>query len=105
MTEMMHWRNMDLELEFVREFSHGGDQIGATLSIDGRRERIRVAILREGKRDLIFRDTQETYEAVYTRCYGSKLDLRRFPRDLPASATLALDEREEEPDDGEEDFG
>jgi len=78
------FRDADVELEFIREFSVGGNSIGTCLSSEDRRERIRVAILAAGLQDKLFRDTQTTYAGVYRQCYGKPLDLRRFNRpELP----------------------
>ncbi|MGA2188845.1 MAG: hypothetical protein ABSH33_09955 [Steroidobacteraceae bacterium] len=67
----------EFEFECVREFSHSGLQLGANVSREERRERIRTAILREAKHDRRWRDTQFTYAAVYQHVYGRPLDERR----------------------------
>lgn len=74
----------DVELEFIREFSVGGNNIGTCLGSEDRRERIRVAILAARLEDKPFRDTGMTYAGVYRQCYGKPLDLRRFNRAVPA---------------------
>jgi hypothetical protein len=59
----------DYELACVREFSHSGAQLGPTVSREPRRERIRLAILREDKAHLRWRETAHTYAAVYEHVY------------------------------------
>jgi hypothetical protein len=63
----------DFELACVREFSHSGTQLGPTVSRDERRERIRLAILREHKEYLRWQDTIHTYAEVYERVYGKPI--------------------------------
>jgi len=68
---------VDFELECVREFSHSGEQLGVSVSREERRERIRVAIMRESKQDTLWRDTALTYAAVYRLVYNKPIDARR----------------------------
>jgi len=63
----------DFELACVREFSHSGTQLGPIVSRDERRERIRLAILREHKECLCWHDTIHTYAEVYERVYGKPI--------------------------------
>jgi hypothetical protein len=67
----------EFEFECVREFSHSGTQLGASVSRDARRERIRVAIMRENKQHRRWRDTQLTYAAAYQQAYGKPIESRR----------------------------
>jgi hypothetical protein len=67
----------EFEFECVREFSHSGVQLGASVSREERRERIRVAIMRENKQHKRWRDTQLTYAAAYQQAYGKPIELRR----------------------------
>ena len=65
----------DMELDFIREFSTGGDLHG--LSVDNRRERIRVAIYNLGLVRVLFRNGPMTYAEAYAKCYGLPLEMRR----------------------------
>ena len=72
----------EFELACVREFSHSGAQLGPTVSREQRRERIRLAILREDKAHTRWRDTAHTYATVYQHVYnkpigGLPIDERR----------------------------
>lgn len=71
----------DIELEFIRELSVAGNNIGSCLSSEDRRERIRVAIYAGQLHGKKFRDTDMTYAAAYRKCYGRDLESRRQPRD------------------------
>jgi hypothetical protein len=71
----------DLELDFVREFSVGG-QLG-NLSIDDRRDRIRTAIYAQQLMHKPFRDSGIDYATAYQRCYSQPLEMRRHPRAKP----------------------
>ena len=73
----------DIELQFVREFSVAGNNIGTCLSAEDRRERIRIAIFSANLQDKIFRDSGMTYATAYRQCYGKPLDMRRHPRPGP----------------------
>jgi hypothetical protein len=77
---MTLFTDQDIDYSFVREFSSGGDTFGPSSSRDYRRERMRIAILREGKEGRAFHDSGMTYAEAYRRCYGTPLDLRRAPR-------------------------
>jgi hypothetical protein len=66
----------ELELDFIREFAVGGDlRVGS--SVDGRRERIRVAIYSRNLLHEPFRDSGLDYGQAYQRCYGRPIELRR----------------------------
>jgi hypothetical protein len=69
---------VDFELECVREFSHSGEHLGMNVSREERRERIRVAIMRENKQDTLWRDTALTYAAIYRHVYNKPIDARQF---------------------------
>jgi len=60
----------EFELACVREFAHSGAQLGSAVSRAERRERIRLAILREDKACLCWRETIHTYAEVYEHVYG-----------------------------------
>jgi hypothetical protein len=70
----------DIEHSFVREFSTGGDTFGPSASREYRRERFRIAILKEGKDGRAFYDSGMTYAEAYRRCYGTALELRGIVR-------------------------
>jgi hypothetical protein len=59
----------DFELACIREFSHSGLQLGIGVSRGARRERIRAAILREGKADLRWRNSEFSYANMYAQAY------------------------------------
>ena len=60
----------EYELACVREFAHSGAQLGPGVSREQRRERIRLAILREDKARLRWRETTHTYAAVFEHVYS-----------------------------------
>jgi hypothetical protein len=74
----------EYELACVREFSHSGAQLGPDVSREQRRERIRLAILREDKAHMRWRDTAHTYATVFEHVYarpigGLPIEERRGP--------------------------
>jgi hypothetical protein len=75
----------DLELDFIREFSTGGVLQG--LSVDVRRERIRVAIYTHKLAHVLFRDGPMTYAKAYAECFGRPLEMRSTVRQEPKSAS------------------
>jgi hypothetical protein len=105
----------EFELACVREFSHPGAQLGATVSRAERRERFRLAILREDKAYLCWRDTIHTYAEVYELVYGRPIghlsseggreaSHARRPRSIVSALYVMTDELkiDEEPGDEEE---
>jgi hypothetical protein len=81
---MLKHIDRDLELDFIREFSTGGELLKA-LSVDIRRERIRVAIYTQKLPHLLFRDGPMTYAEAYAECYGRPLEMRSVVRHEPKS--------------------
>ena len=77
----------DLELDFIREFATGGESLMG-LGVDGRRERIRVAIYRHKLAHMPFRDGRMTYAEAYAECYGWPLEMRRDVRHEAKSQPL-----------------
>jgi hypothetical protein len=75
----------DLELDFIREFSTGGELL-LSLSVDNRRERIRVAIYTHRLAHMLFRDGPMTYAEAYAECFGRPLEMRSTVRPKPKSA-------------------
>jgi hypothetical protein len=69
----------DLELDFIREFATGGASLAA-LSVDDRRERIRVAIYTHKLPHSLFRGGPMTYSEAYAQCFGRPLEMRRTVR-------------------------
>jgi hypothetical protein len=69
----------DLELDFIREFSTGGELL-LSLSVDNRRERIRVAIYTHRLAHMLFRDGPMTYAEAYAECFGRPLEMRSTVR-------------------------
>jgi hypothetical protein len=76
--------DLDLELDFIREFTTGGELLKG-LSVDGRRERIRVAIYTHKLAHTLFRDGPMTYAEAYAECFGRPLELRHTVRPEPKS--------------------
>jgi hypothetical protein len=74
----------DLELDFVREFSTGGELL-QSLSVENRREHIRVAIYTHKLVHALFRDGPMTYAEAYSECFGRPLEMRRTVRPEPRS--------------------
>jgi hypothetical protein len=74
----------ELELDFIREFSAGGELLKG-LSVDDRRERIRVAIYTQKLPHLLFRDGPMTYAEAYAECFGRPLEMRSAVRPQPKS--------------------
>jgi hypothetical protein len=82
---MLQRVDRDLELDFIREFATGGELL-KVLSVDGRRERIRVAIYTHKLAHMLFRDGPMTYAEAYAECYGRPLEMRSTVRHEPKSA-------------------
>jgi hypothetical protein len=74
----------DLELDFIREFSTGGESLKG-LSEDNRREHIRLAIYTQKLPHMLFRDGPMTYAEAYAECFGWPLERRSAARDQPKS--------------------
>lgn len=74
----------ELELDFIREFAAGGELLKG-LSVDGRRERIRVAIYTNKLSHKLFRDGPMTYAEAYAECFGRPLEMRSTVRPEPKS--------------------
>jgi hypothetical protein len=77
--------DQDLELDFIREFATGGELLKG-LSVDVRRERIRVAIYTQKLAHMLFRDGPMTYAEAYAECFGRPLEMRSTVRREPKSA-------------------
>jgi hypothetical protein len=72
----------ELELDFIREFAAGGELLRG-LDVDGRRERIRVAIYTNKLAHMLFRDGPMTYAEAYAQCFGRPLEMRSSVRQEP----------------------
>jgi hypothetical protein len=81
---MLNHVDRDLELDFIREFATGGESLKA-LSVDTRRERIRVAIYTQKLPHVLFRDGPMTYAEAYAQCFGRPLEMRSVVRPQPKS--------------------
>jgi hypothetical protein len=81
----------EIELEFIREFSSGGNLRGAAME---RSERIRVAIYSHQLQHQPFRDAGMSYAEAFEMCYGRPLEMRLTPR---APRTEKIDALENEP--------
>src|SRR5476649_962859 len=79
---MLKHVDRDLELDFIREFSTGGELLKA-LNVDIRRERIRVAIYTQKLPHLLFRGGPMTYAEAYAECFGRPLEMRSAARPQP----------------------
>jgi hypothetical protein len=77
----------DLELDFIREFSTGGESLKG-LSEDNRREHIRLAIYTQKLPHMLFRDGPMTYAEAYAECFGRPLERRSVVRDQPKSEAI-----------------
>lgn len=78
----------DLERELITEFATGGELLMG-LGVDGRRERIRVAIFRQRRALLPFRDGPMTYAQAYAECFGRPLEMRLTVREEQKASALA----------------
>jgi hypothetical protein len=74
----------DLELDFIREFTTGGELL-VGLSVDVRRERIRIAIYTHKLVHMLFRDGPMTYAEAYAECFRRPLEMRSTVRPEPKS--------------------
>src|ERR1700690_1772125 len=72
----------DLELDFIREFTTGGELL-LGMSVDRRREHIRVAIYTHKLVHTLFRDGPMTYAEAYAECFGRPLEMRSAVRHQP----------------------
>jgi hypothetical protein len=81
---MLKHVDRDLELDFIREFSTGGELL-KSLSVDNRRERIRVSIYTQKLPHTLFRDGPMTYAEAYAECFGRPLEMRSAVRHPPNS--------------------
>jgi hypothetical protein len=77
----------ELELDFIREFATGGELLMG-LGVEGRRERIRVAIYTQKRAHMLFRDGPMTYAEAYEECFGRPLEMRSSVRQEPKSQRL-----------------
>jgi len=75
----------ELELDFIREFATGGELL-KQLSVDRRREHIRVAIYTHKLVHMLFRDGPMTYAEAYAECFGRPLEMRSTVRRESKSA-------------------
>jgi hypothetical protein len=98
----------EFKLACIREFSHSGLHLGLSVSRTERRERIGVAILREGKAQLRWRDSDSTYAEVFAQVYRQSLDpsanheARPTPVRFPFSNSMIHDEDDEEAFEGDD---
>jgi len=83
--------DQDLELEFIREFSTGGEVLKTLTGVD-RREHIRVAIYVQKLPHMLFRDGPMTYAEAYAECYGRPLEMRSVVRQQPKSEAMGSPE-------------
>jgi hypothetical protein len=90
---MLKQVDRDLELDFIREFSTGGQSLNG-LSINNRRERIRVAIHIQKLPNVRFREGPMTYSEAYAECFGRPLDMRSGVKDQLKSVTTKSLENE-----------
>jgi hypothetical protein len=75
----------ELEMDFIREFATGGELLMG-MGIEGRRERIRLAIYTQKRAHLLFRDGPMTYAEAYAECFGRPPEMRSSVRPQLKSA-------------------
>ena len=93
----------DFELACIREFSHSGHHLGVGVSRAERRERIRVAILRENKERRRWHDTDFTYAEIYAQAYQQKLALEDSPDKKAVAAWASSNDDSSDDEDAVED--
>jgi len=76
----------DIEMAFMRILSTDGLILSGSISLEDRRERIRVTIMQRGIKDKPF-DALLTYGQAFERCYQRGVELRRVQR--PGPKTIA----------------
>jgi hypothetical protein len=91
----------EFELACIREFSHSGHQLGAGVSREERRERIRAAILREHKSTLRWLDSTWTYAGAFALAYHQPLEKgdRRSPQPWSPADDFAMGDDIDEDED------
>jgi hypothetical protein len=92
------WTTDDILLAFIREFSALG-QVSSSVTREGQREQIRVAIFRNQRQSLQFYDSGLTYTEAYTKVYGASPELRRTPRNPPEPMQFWSQNKDEDEDD------
>lgn len=85
----------DIELAFVREFSHSGNQIGKSTNHAERRERVRQAIYVHDRMNDLFAGEGITYAEAFRLCFGERLDRRAAARALPDDNHFELEDDHE----------
>jgi hypothetical protein len=85
-------------MSLIRTLSVNGVILGGTLSVEERRERIRVAIIQQKLAIERYSD-QLTFAQAYQRCYDRPLDMRRVARDLRQRPMDILVPEEDNSDD------
>jgi hypothetical protein len=76
----------DIEMAFIRILSTDGLILSGAISLEDRRERIRVTIMQRGIQHKPF-DALLTYGQAFERCYQRGVELRRAQR--PGPKTIA----------------
>jgi hypothetical protein len=97
----MSWSAEDIILAFIREFAGGAENVLGRLTQDQARERIRLAVWRNGRATLPFHDSGLNYLEAYGKAYGISAELRETPRDSAQSDADPEFEDESELDDEE----
>ena len=90
----------DIEMSFIRTFSVNGVILSGAVSVEERRERIRLAILQQ-KLAVEKYSNQLTFAQAYQRCYDRPLDMRRVARDEHQRPTDILVPKSENSDEEE----
>jgi hypothetical protein len=92
----MSWSAEDIILAFIREFAGGAENVMGRLTQDQARERVRLAIWRNGRANLPFHDSGLNYLQAYGKAYGISAELRETPRDTdPLDADSELEDESE----------
>ena len=97
----MSWSVDDIILAFIREFAGGAENVLGKLTQEQARDRIRLAIWRNGRATLRFYDSGLSYLEAYGRAYGISAELRETPRDGAGADGEPEFEDESELDDEE----
>jgi hypothetical protein len=79
-------------VKILREADKAPVSVLKGLSVDNRRERIRVFIYTQKLPHLLFRDGPMTYAEAYAKCFGRPLEMRSAVRHQPKSEGRSLEQ-------------
>ena len=92
---MTQWAKNEIELALIREFSTRDQTITQGLSLSDKHERVRVAIMREGRSALTFHDSGLSYAQIFRVWSGKSCEMRGRYQPPPA------EEHDDDPDDSD----